>query len=114
MINGGTTGVQCLAEKFWDLSGHFVLSFNDLSLPLGGLFDIAHDWYTPHLFHRLGRSVDINHQAINSDTHLPMTFEQDDDGYVTDDNLMTAAIHCHLVEIPEGPSIHFELSTAVF
>jgi hypothetical protein len=36
------------------------ISFNDLSLPYGGLFDISNNWQPDHRLHRLGRSADVN------------------------------------------------------
>jgi hypothetical protein len=33
---------------------------NDMSLPVGGLFDIDGGWRSPHTFHRLGTSCDYN------------------------------------------------------
>lgn len=42
------------------------LSLNDMSLPLGGLFDFLHDdWQPPHKGHRDGIAVDINHLDSN-------------------------------------------------
>lgn len=42
------------------------LSVNDISLPKGGLFDIAHDWKPKpgHDTHREGKDVDINQENI--------------------------------------------------
>lgn len=43
------------------------VSLNDLSLMLGGLFDIAADWKVDnpsHSFHRVGLSVDINNTGL--------------------------------------------------
>jgi hypothetical protein len=42
------------------------LSFNDLSLVWGGLYDIFVDWKAPHGLHRAGCSVDINRMAASS------------------------------------------------
>lgn len=39
------------------------LGINDMSLPLGGLFDICSDWEKPHGLHRVGKSVDIDRSA---------------------------------------------------
>jgi len=114
MIAGVQTGVQCLAEKFWELSEGFILSFNDLSLPGGGLFDIGQDWYTPHAFHRLGRSVDINNLTKNPDTAAEQRFR--DPATLVDlpmfATLRDAARWCQLTEVHEGP-IHFELKSRI-
>ncbi len=40
-----------------------MLGINDMSLPLGGLFDIYHNWHPPHNSHRKGTSVDIDRCA---------------------------------------------------
>lgn len=61
-----------VAEEYWvSTTDNFThlgepLSVNDMSLPLGGLFDWkvlldpAFEWKTPHITHRQGRDVDIN------------------------------------------------------
>lgn len=36
------------------------LRINDMGLPMGGLLDLNVNWHTPHGFHRLGTSADIN------------------------------------------------------
>ena len=41
------------------------LSFNDMSLPRGGLFDIEATWDNWHNSHRLGTSVDVNRESFN-------------------------------------------------
>jgi hypothetical protein len=40
------------------------LSLNDMTLPLGGLFDVNHDWAPPHRSHRDGTDVDVNQVGI--------------------------------------------------
>ncbi len=37
------------------------LQINDMSLSMGGLFDVSGNWKTPHLCHRLGSSIDVDH-----------------------------------------------------
>jgi hypothetical protein len=54
-----------LAQQYRDwyhtAKGQWVqISFNDMSLPWGGVFDLNEDWHCPHLLHRLGRSADVN------------------------------------------------------
>jgi hypothetical protein len=46
------------------------ISFNDLSLPYGGLFDIQNNWQPDHRLHRLGRSADVNKSAPYMDKKL--------------------------------------------
>ena len=40
------------------------LSYNDMSLPWGGLFDINSDWKSPHRTHLRGINIDINKQQV--------------------------------------------------
>ncbi len=87
------------------------LSLNDLSLPLGGTYDITGNWeYNYHSLHRCGKSIDIN------DTHGFMTKEQDPNnpkkligkmtrlGIKLEDTFLLFKF-----ERIEEPSIHFEL-----
>jgi hypothetical protein len=113
-------GVKCLAEKFWQSSRGFVLSFNDISLPNGGLFDsggpgsAGGNWHPPHLYHRLGTGVDINNSTTNPNLGGPPEHFKDQVGnplplYA---KLSDAADRCGLYPVDEGP-IHFELK-AIF
>jgi len=124
MISGATTGVQCLAETFWVKSGGFVVSFNDLSLPRGGLFDSGggQRWHPPHLYHRLGTSVDINNLTVQDLTGEQKYFrttvpdpDRPGEDMVVDlpmyDVLQEAADQCGLYPVEED-SIHFELRSA--
>lgn len=43
-----------------------LLRVNDMSLPLGGLFDIDNNWMSPHSGHRVGLEVDIGVQGIRN------------------------------------------------
>jgi hypothetical protein len=50
-----------LAKDFFDLSGGLRIGVNDMSLPLGGVFDIIPtNWVADHIEHRDGTDVDIN------------------------------------------------------
>jgi hypothetical protein len=42
------------------LTNDTFLAALDMSLPLGGLFDIGGNWQPPHQWHRLGRSIDFS------------------------------------------------------
>jgi hypothetical protein len=53
------------------------ISFNDLSLPYGGLFDIHNNWQPEHKLHRLGRSADVNKSAPFMDKKLIDTLAGD-------------------------------------
>jgi len=52
--------------------GNRRLSINDISLPMGGVFDDNQDWTRPHAEHRNGRDVDLNQDGLpcQADTHL--------------------------------------------
>jgi hypothetical protein len=43
---------------------YLVLGINDMSLAMGGLFDICGNWQPGHTFHRVGASVDIDRTAV--------------------------------------------------
>ncbi|MBI4050917.1 MAG: hypothetical protein HY400_00265 [Elusimicrobia bacterium] len=58
-IAGATTAV---VSYFNRTRGH-ILGINDMSLILGGLFDLDGNWRLPHSLHREGRSVDIDRCA---------------------------------------------------
>jgi hypothetical protein len=48
-----------IAKEYFDRTDR-KLSINDISLPMGGLFDYKNNWATPHKEHRTGTDVDIN------------------------------------------------------
>jgi T5SS/PEP-CTERM-associated repeat protein len=86
--------VKDLASEYFNNRGK-TLQVNDMSLPLGGLFDLDNDWLIPHSLHRDGNSVDIN-------TH-------NTDGSQVDLNLLTRfARILGMCPAPE-PMIHFDL-----
>lgn len=41
------------------------LAVIDMSLPWGGLFDIDGNWVSPHSLHRIGKSLDVNHEGVD-------------------------------------------------
>jgi hypothetical protein len=43
------------------------LGLNDMSLPLGGLFDIVAGWSPPHVRHRFGTDCDIDRRVQRAD-----------------------------------------------
>ncbi len=49
-----------IAMKYFEKTNGRKLSINDISLPMGGLFDYKNNWATPHREHRIGTDVDIN------------------------------------------------------
>jgi hypothetical protein len=48
------------------------LGINDMSLPVGGLFDISANWDVPHKLHRTGNSVDIDHNTYKGSQRTPV------------------------------------------
>ncbi|MBI1723033.1 MAG: hypothetical protein HYR48_03905 [Gemmatimonadetes bacterium] len=58
----GTQGLvdalDSLASLFYD-TYHGALEINDISLELGGVFDLRRSWVPPHAEHRVGRSADV-------------------------------------------------------
>jgi len=66
----GTLGAFGLAVDFYE-TYNATLGLNDMSLPLGGLFDIDGAWASPHKLHRTGRSVDIDRCALVNDPGNP-------------------------------------------
>jgi hypothetical protein len=57
-----TDNIQRLALDFFAILDA-TLGINDVSLPSGGIFDIAGNWSPPHFWHRTGTSVDIDRRA---------------------------------------------------
>jgi hypothetical protein len=53
-------------SKDWNNTGEMRL--NDMSLKWGGLFDIHHNWDSPHSLHRIGNSVDIENIVARDTT----------------------------------------------
>jgi hypothetical protein len=51
--------LSILAYKYSQKFPGSKLTFNDSSLPLGGLFDLAGDWHPDHLGHRWGNNTDV-------------------------------------------------------
>jgi hypothetical protein len=53
-----------IADKYYQKFQHEninrPLSLNDMTLPLGGLFDVKHNWSPPHKSHRDGTDADVN------------------------------------------------------
>ena len=65
------TALKLIAAEYLKRSGKF-LSINDISLPMGGVYDDNQDWQNPHKEHRFGRDVDINQAGTpcKADLHL--------------------------------------------
>ncbi len=88
--------ISLLAADYFQNTGGAVLGINDMSLPLGGLFDILNDWKPPHNLHRKGSSVDINRRHANDGTPVIRNL------------LSRLAKRYQLMVIPE-PTIHYEV-----
>ncbi len=59
--------MRLIAQEYFADTGNKQLRPNDLSLPLGGLFDVRGEWqWSPggHKTHRFGRDIDINRQPL--------------------------------------------------
>lgn len=56
--------IKALADSVYADSS-YVLRINDMSLKLGGPFDINNDWDTPHVTHREGVQADIDDVDAN-------------------------------------------------
>jgi hypothetical protein len=54
-------------QAFAEVGVERPLSLNDMTLPLGGLFDVKHNWAPPHRSHRDGTDLDIN-RTVNGIT----------------------------------------------
>jgi hypothetical protein len=64
--DGLITAIERIADRVRDDADGVRIRVNDMSLVLGGLFDIGNDWTHPHRYHRDGRHVDIGFRGVNS------------------------------------------------
>ena len=74
------SSLTAFAHEYRLLSGSsdYRISFNDISLPLGGLFDINGGWTRPHGSHRRGRDADLNKTPDNAEAgYVAPACEQD-------------------------------------
>jgi hypothetical protein len=55
-----TLKLQELVVNYYFRENQAGLRFNDMSLPVGGLFDYNRSWHPPHDTHRDGRAVDVS------------------------------------------------------
>ena len=95
----GTTGMvsalQNLGVGFLSRFGK-PIEVNDMSLPLGGLFDLGADWQPPHVEHRVGLSADLR---TSGRTPAELRFIQDvleELGGGVHDETRAPAPHYHL------------------
>lgn len=72
--------LEAFTAEYRRMSGErdYLISFNDMSLPAGGLFDIAGEWTHPHRSHRKGRDADLNTVPGNAEPgYVPPPCEDD-------------------------------------
>lgn len=62
-------GLTSAAAQYFS-STQAAIGMNDMSLALGGMFDVKLKWTPPHGLHRVGRSVDVDRCAIKSNTSI--------------------------------------------
>lgn len=85
--------MQLIAQEYKTDTGN-LLRPNDMSLPLGGLFDIVGTWQFSHQTHRFGRDIDINRQPV---VFLPGGGESTPDINCEDDRDFIEAVNKVLV-----------------
>jgi hypothetical protein len=106
------TNIQTVATMYFQQSqkpSGQSLGINDMSLPLGGLFDLTNTFVVVcgakndgHCSHRIGSSVDIDHATYVGTKQGPQKVNQK-----TLKDLMTAN---GMYNIPEGKSIHYQVN----
>jgi murein endopeptidase len=99
--------VQALAQRFQALYPDLELHVTDMSLPMGGLFDIDASWETPHNRHRNGRSVDVSRNAWNKTTGAIQYLTDTQVQRLTD--IAQRQLHMHKIDEGQNGPIHFEL-----
>jgi hypothetical protein len=97
------TNVQTVAKMYFNNKGTSGqrLGINDMSLPVGGLFDISGAWQVPHKLHRTGNSVDIDHNTFKGGQRPPVEIP-----------LLVGlmkSVNPPMYRVPEVP-IHFQVS----
>lgn len=64
--NTTVSNIQVIARDYFENSEEGVkIGINDMSLIWGGLFDIDGNWVSPHSLHRIGKSVDVDHEGVD-------------------------------------------------
>ena len=109
LSTGDNLRLALLDFQDWAMSeenteGQVTVSLNDLSLPMGGKFDIGAGWNVPnnqHYYHRTGKSVDIN--------NVDSAFKKSKRWTSMGRRLKELMIAHGGAEIVEGP-IHFEFT----
>ena len=96
--------IKELAEVYLS-STNIYLSFNDMSLISGGIFDIRHNWLPDHNSHRKGTSVDINRNTVNLGAKsVTLDLVKLDETI----KILTGQNRINCCRIEEGKSIHIE------
>ena len=57
------TRIAAMATDYFEETG-IAIEINDMSLVRGGLFDWKATWAPPHHWHRVGKSVDVDHLGV--------------------------------------------------
>jgi hypothetical protein len=114
---GTQNTVDSIQGVAWDFFEAFdaTLGINDLSLPLGGLFDISGDWRPPHRTHRTGTSVDFDQQACRGPSSTTNPFAPCQTSFIPVPRYFLQ-VRCqlrggHLLPIGVDPSYHCEFGS---
>jgi hypothetical protein len=57
--------VLAIADSMRQETG-ILIRVNDMSLPMGGLFDFENNWQIPHEAHRIGQDADIGYCGVRN------------------------------------------------
>lgn len=91
---------------------------NDMSLPLGGLFDIVGKWTTSHFEHRFGRDIDVNRAPLrfaSDGSELPPVDVQceNDKEFVEEVNKVLVPVPGRIVDVTPPGGTLMKFQTAV-
>ncbi|MEW5907195.1 MAG: hypothetical protein AB1734_10535 [Elusimicrobiota bacterium] len=80
------------------------LSYNDISLPWGGLFDVKFNWIPPHNTHRHGINIDVGKRQVKKSNREKLIRMMCDAGLHvrSEGDLKTEVGHYHLTLQPPG------------
>lgn len=89
------TALTGLARDYHAAFPDHTLGYNDMNLPLGGLFDLNDDWSEPHCGHR-GNNADLRTKDIRMDRLRNLRLLIRRNGLLLLDETKTDAPHFHL------------------
>lgn len=93
---GTVDGVRTLGRRYFK-EYNDRMQVNDMSLELGGVFDLNGNWATPHAEHRVGQSVDFHTQGLPTRRlDFVRTVWEDEIGGTVYDETGTSGPHYHL------------------